>query len=324
MLVHDGEHCVSPRIELTNERPICAGPYYTFTIGPGKILYLRVSDFLRIDVESLIAELGKLATDVQIGAPCQEFRDSVQPYNFRRSLVMRSLNDLFASLTWDERLLVQHKLGRAFIESGLTSSVYCCFHSYLRLQTPAVTECLEAWVAEALDNPDLINSYRSSPDHIIIRYREYSGEQEHVFRLTCFLVEKLKLLAQEAEQKRQERAELEQQQQADLFRRRLEQSQFDSFVYLMEDLRNGFFKIGRSKTPGKRERTLQSEQPNLALRFSIPAAASDETELHQKFAHKRNSGGMVFTHGVRSNVRHLLSEKTWRFDPRLSGSRMAR
>ena len=285
-----GDDRVSSAIELTSQRPIGAGPYYTFSLGPGKVLYLRVSDFLRTDVEILIDELRKLANEVQISAPWEEFRDRAKPYNFSGILRMQSLDSLFASLPWDERLRIQRKLGEAFSGKGLPSSAYCCFHLYLRLQYPAVAECLEAWVAEALDNRDLINSYRASPDHIVVKYREYSGEQDYVFRLTDFVIEKLKLFAEQTKQQQQQTIELEEERQAELFRRRLEQSRFDSFVYLMEDLRNGLFKIGRSKTPGKRERTLQSEQPSLILRFSIPAAESDETELHRKFASKRSRG----------------------------------
>jgi excisionase family DNA binding protein len=38
-----------------------------------------------------------------------------------------------------------------------------------------------------------------------------------------------------------------------------------TWVYLMKDLRNGFYKIGQSQNPQYRERTLQSEQPLIAL-----------------------------------------------------------
>ena len=39
------------------------------------------------------------------------------------------------------------------------------------------------------------------------------------------------------------------------------------FVYLMLDNRNGYIKIGYSKTPEKREKTLQSEVPDITLLY---------------------------------------------------------
>jgi hypothetical protein len=58
----------------------------------------------------------------------------------------------------------------------------------------------------------------------------------------------------------------------------------------MEDLRNKTFKIGRSKTPGKRERTLQSEVPQIVMRFSVPAEEAHEKQLHDRFQSRRMRG----------------------------------
>src|SRR5436309_386763 len=71
---------------------------------------------------------------------------------------------------------------------------------------------------------------------------------------------------------------------------RLKRSRFLTFIYLMEDLRNGYFKIGRSANPGTRERTLQSEAPQVVMRLSIPAAEEHEKELHHRFSSKRIRG----------------------------------
>jgi hypothetical protein len=62
------------------------------------------------------------------------------------------------------------------------------------------------------------------------------------------------------------------------------------FVYIMQDLRNGAFKIGRSNTPGKRERTLQSEVPEIVMRLSIPADEVHERHLHGYFESKNMRG----------------------------------
>jgi hypothetical protein len=100
-----------------------------------------------------------------------------------------------------------------------------------------------------------------------------------VFKKTPFVIERL------AELRRLEEAEktaenLEQ----------LRRSNFRIFVYLVEDLRNGLFKIGQSQTPEKREHTLQSEVPDVSLRFYVPPHDTAEKELHEIFAAKRIRG----------------------------------
>jgi hypothetical protein len=57
-----------------------------------------------------------------------------------------------------------------------------------------------------------------------------------------------------------------------------------SFIYLVLDERTGCIKIGRSKTPSARERTLQSENPAHRMLFVHPADADLERHLHRQFA----------------------------------------
>jgi len=69
-----------------------------------------------------------------------------------------------------------------------------------------------------------------------------------------------------------------------------ERSGCTRYVYIMEDPRNKSFKIGCSKTPFTRERTLQSEVPETILRFAIPADKEDERNLHDLFKRHRRRG----------------------------------
>ena len=67
------------------------------------------------------------------------------------------------------------------------------------------------------------------------------------------------------------------------------------YVYLMHDKRNGYHKIGISKEPNYRERTLQSEQPNIEMvcskRFPTrKIAEAFEFALHKAYADKRLRG----------------------------------
>lgn len=67
------------------------------------------------------------------------------------------------------------------------------------------------------------------------------------------------------------------------------------YVYLMHDKRNGYHKIGISKTPEYREKTLQSEQPNIEMvcskRYpSRKIAKAFESALHDTYAEQRVRG----------------------------------
>lgn len=72
-------------------------------------------------------------------------------------------------------------------------------------------------------------------------------------------------------------------------------------VYLMKNDRNGFYKIGVSISPKFREKTLQSEEPEVRLIMSVEedpsetqvsliSALDGEDFLHKTFADKRVRG----------------------------------
>lgn len=64
----------------------------------------------------------------------------------------------------------------------------------------------------------------------------------------------------------------------------------DRFTYLMIDTRTGKHKIGRSKRPDARERTLQSEVPQIKLIAFCHESVVTEFELHRVFSAKRVRG----------------------------------
>jgi hypothetical protein len=61
-------------------------------------------------------------------------------------------------------------------------------------------------------------------------------------------------------------------------------------VYIMIDKNTGYYKIGRSLNPIKREKTLQSEKPTIELLQTFNAKIIDERNLHIMFANKRIRG----------------------------------
>jgi hypothetical protein len=181
------------------------------------------------------------------------------------------VDSLIADTPWHEKLRIQHQISLFCIKNKMHSAVYVCFHQNLRLTEFAPEECLQAWVREALNNEDIVDSFEKSADHVII--------DGLVFVKNEFVRKKLAALEKEEKEK-----------QASVEVSLLRQSQFDCFIYLMKDLRNKTFKIGRSKTPGKRERTLQSEVPEIVMRFSLPAEGTLEKQLHDHFQTKRQRG----------------------------------
>jgi hypothetical protein len=61
-------------------------------------------------------------------------------------------------------------------------------------------------------------------------------------------------------------------------------------VYVMIDEHTGAYKIGRSKNPKIREKTLQSEKPFIRLLFAFDGINEHERQLHEMFKEKRIRG----------------------------------
>lgn len=62
------------------------------------------------------------------------------------------------------------------------------------------------------------------------------------------------------------------------------------FIYLMHNKRNGYYKIGRAADPAYRERTLQSEEPEVELVLQFQGTAKEEKKLHDHYDKQRVRG----------------------------------
>ena len=63
------------------------------------------------------------------------------------------------------------------------------------------------------------------------------------------------------------------------------------YVYLMKDKVNNLYKIGKSKNPKRREKTLQSEKPSISMVFSVEFREDfNEKVLHGRYAAQRVRG----------------------------------
>lgn len=61
-------------------------------------------------------------------------------------------------------------------------------------------------------------------------------------------------------------------------------------VYLMKNMANGYYKIGKGLSPFTRERTLQAQEPDVRLLVSVETDAAFERQMHQRYAHRRVRG----------------------------------
>lgn len=85
------------------------------------------------------------------------------------------------------------------------------------------------------------------------------------------------------------------------------QSRVERFAYLMIDERNGLYKIGRSKNPEYREKTLQSEVPQIKMICFCSESKVSEKDLHKAFAHRRVRGEWFdLTKNDLSTIKNLM------------------
>lgn len=157
-----------------------------------------------------------------------------------------------------------------FQKQYFSCEAYAYFATILELRELYFLEFLESWCSVADNSREGMASLKGYPEYHIVA--ESNGLDRHAFRKTPFFVD------------RQRRLQRRNMVTSDIA------SKHEVFVYIMEDLRNGHFKIGKSKHPLKRESTLQSEVPQVALRFAIPCDEVLEIELHSKFAEFRIRG----------------------------------
>jgi hypothetical protein len=266
---------------LPDKKPT-SGLFYTLILDPGIVRYLRFAVFLKAEIETVIASLNEQSPHLVVKSPA----DNDPTINFA------AIDEIIGDQSWKDRLRIHHRIGLLLAEKVFSWRAYRQFHSDLHLnKNLAIAEFLEAWMPVGDD--DLIESYKMSRNHMVLSH----GNECIVFRKTDFVIGRLNATAKQAARKAKEAAALEEEERKRVEDQRvaenletLKKSAFDTFVYLMEDLRNGAFKIGRSKTPSKRERTLQSEAPSVVLRLAIPSDERHEKQLHAHFNGKHLRG----------------------------------
>ena len=241
---------------LRKNLPPLAIAYYILYLAPGDVRYLWDKTFSEFEVDQWIACFKQMSLAPEIHGPYfREKEGRVSGYGHdREGLDVVTPEEFVQEPTWEERFKILHSFLALYRNYQVPCAVYKYFHILLNLQSLELLECVESWVREAWKDYFIAQSYAKSDQHLIIRHGDEFGAAETahfaVFKKTPFVIERLEELQRlEEDEKTAENLE------------RLRRSNFKIFVYLMEDLRNGLFKIGQSQTPEKREKTLQSEVP---------------------------------------------------------------
>lgn len=258
--------------------------FLTVTFGPGDLWYLRYFDLSRENASQIQHEKNKIVQSSK--AP---FRILSLGSAFVVSLEQRPENRInayylggfdpscFVSSIRFKNLDVIRNICSTF-ETALEEfrrSYFPCIDYYrfaniLRLNALHINEFRESWCREASESLAGMMSYIGFDGFHIAK--DEKGKNACVFGKTDFFIERHEQLQQ--------------------FKgtQSIRESSFQTYVYIMEDLRNKRIKLGKSKNPMNREKTLQSEVPQIILRFAIPCEETTERILHEEFSDYRVRG----------------------------------
>jgi hypothetical protein len=263
----------------------------TLTFGPGVVRYLNPL--------SLVADAGRLAlAEIEsFGvAPSVKFTtwDS-SPYDlgiksdqfWNANFKYHEFPSLFEERPHEELIREVAFIFKCYSEAPFPTEAYWAFAQYTESSRLVLSEFLESWMRETFKNHDLAQSYADSAAHLMLNVGYNSS---YVFRKTEYLIERRKEIAAAAEELVLIQEEIKSEEIARTFDEAIRKSSLEVFTYLMEDTRNGLIKIGKSKNPERREKTLQSEAPSVEMRIAVPTESDFESELHGEFSHLRQRG----------------------------------
>jgi hypothetical protein len=259
--------------------------------GPGVVRYLNplslVADAGRLalaEIESFgVAPSIKFATwdssPYDLGIKCDQLWNANFNYHEFPSLFQeRSHEGLIREVAF---------IFKCYSEAPFPSEAYWAFVQYTESSRLVLSEFLESWIRETFKNQDLAQSYADSTDYLMLNVGYNSS---YFFRKTEYLVERRKEIEAAVEELVSIQEGVTSEEIARNFDDAIRKSSFEVFTYLMEDTRNGLIKIGKSKNPERREKTLQSEAPSVEMRIAVPTESDFESELHRDFSHLRRRG----------------------------------
>ncbi|PCD00490.1 hypothetical protein EAO82_01655 [Halopseudomonas pelagia] len=269
-------------------------PVYSIALGPGVVRYLKFYDLLHSDFELITKEINSYEAPPKFDIPDKFFQIEIEQLKFPDggdpdnvdgllpsglSSFTNCLRSFLISENWVDALEQQKRLLFLF-SNNIPLEAYSDFHDKLALKQLRAEACMQAYVETCNDDETLAISYSDDASYLIL------GCDRHVFKMNNFI--KSRMLDIEAKKQNLNAKEIAKNDAEE--HENLKRSKYITYLYLMQDLRNELYKIGKSKHPQVRERTLQSEQPSTVLRIAIPAPDFAEKHLHSKFSSKRVRG----------------------------------
>ena len=251
------------------------------TFGPGIVRYLRGVDLRWASITKIFDEIKNHGTP-QIEIPnVLPLIISTSPYDHRlHKFAPHHFECLLTQINYNRQISLITFIAEESRRSPFSSEAYWVFSKYLELSKLNLEEFRLSHIET--NSHELRTSYLGSADHEVVNY--------YVFRKTPFWKIARRSIAEANRVQEQYEEEHRQQGAQEASQRKLTESNYNIFVYVMEDTRNGMFKIGKSKNPEKRERTLQSEVPTTELRLAVPCDETVEAELHECYSTARVRG----------------------------------
>lgn len=279
---------------LKTEEGSYDSPHLTITLGPGVVRYLSPRDLIQDSGRLAIEEIESFGLKPTIKFPysykdfCPEsFGIPDKPGSWDLKFKFEEFPPLFEDRPYPQIIRDLAEVIAAYCQDPFPSEAYWAFHQFTESGTIVLREFFQSWMRETFQNHDLTQSYSESEHHQLLTVGHSST---YVFRKTRYLRERRQMIECAALAIIEEEERRQAEEAAKRFDDAILRSSYDVFTYLMEDTRNGLMKIGKSKNPERREKTLQSEAPTVELRIAVPTESDFEYELHGDFAHLRRRG----------------------------------
>lgn len=264
----------------------------TLTFGPGVVRYINPCDLIPDSGRHAIEEIKSYGQRPTIKFPTTTFvgSDLGFPRNseyWNSRFKFYEFPSLFDERPYEDLIHDVAAIFSYFSKEPFTSEAYWLFHHYTESKRLVIDEFAESWMREASGNHDLTQSYSVSDDHFLLTVGYGST---YVYKKTEYVVQSRKAIDEATERLVRESEKRQSDESKQRFDDAIRRSSFEVFTYLIEDTRNGMMKIGKSKNPERREKTLQSEAPSVELRIAVPTENDFESELHGEFEHLRQRG----------------------------------
>ncbi len=165
--------------------------YITITLGPGEIRYIELHHLLNRQMMDIILEEIHSLSKSPWFTLTLNFVGSHETH----------IESFLQGKSFDEQIRIVVEYFEAYTKNPFPSEAHASFVSYLQLKTLCLDEFWASWVPSA-NSKDLIDSYRDSPNHIILK--SYSSDR-YVFKRTTFFRQRRETVEKGRRQQEQER-----------------------------------------------------------------------------------------------------------------------